>query len=89
MGGIIQMVKKKASKLCKSVGKFSGKPTSDENYWENAILDADKLLRESEQRARELRKAIVAFRELRDSGEPWPGTASKGSAEDSATGSAG
>jgi len=42
--------------------------------WDAAILDAQHLAAEAESKAARLRKAVEAFKLLRDNGEPWPGT---------------
>jgi hypothetical protein len=44
------------------------------NPWDTAIQQAKSLIADAEKRVIELRKAATAFKVMRDSGEPWPGT---------------
>jgi hypothetical protein len=71
IGGIIPMANKKTSTLSKTVDKLSVQVQSP---WNSAILDARQKLGEAEAGVLALKRAIQAFEELRDSGEPWPGT---------------
>ena len=54
--------------------KSRGEPKEnivDVSKWNSAIEDAKALLRKVEARAKRIRTAIGAFKEMRDSGEPW------------------
>jgi hypothetical protein len=44
------------------------------NSWDKAIVDAEISLACVEDRAIQLRRAIRSFKDMRDAGEPWPGT---------------
>jgi hypothetical protein len=70
--------KKSARGTCKELRKAESKAVENGrdvgNMWDKAIFDAEQEIRQCGQRTADLRRAIVAFRELRDSGEPWPGT---------------
>jgi hypothetical protein len=44
------------------------------NHWDEAICDAKKEIQMSIQRIAGLKKAICAFKAMRDAGEPWPET---------------
>jgi hypothetical protein len=41
--------------------------------WNEAIEDAERLIREARERIAELRRSIRTFEELRDAGETFPG----------------
>jgi hypothetical protein len=41
--------------------------------WETAILDAREMIEQVKLRIKSLKRAIRAFRDLQDSGEPFPG----------------
>ena len=43
--------------------------------WEEAIYDAERRIQQARKQIRRLRGAIVVFKDRRDAGEPWPGTA--------------
>lgn len=43
------------------------------NLWDEAIADAERMIREAKARVRKLRGSILVFRDRRDSGEPFPG----------------
>ena len=43
------------------------------NRWDTAISDAERLIQEARDRITRLRHSIIAFKELRDRGEPFPG----------------
>lgn len=66
--------KQKARLMCKSTDKLLPIATVGQNPWDSAIEKAQGLLVDAEGRALQLRKAIVAFKALRDAGDPWPGT---------------
>jgi hypothetical protein len=72
--GLSLMSKNKARETCKSKDKSLASRGAPVSGWKQAILDARQQLAASEARALELRRAIQAFEDLRDAGEPWPGT---------------
>ena len=41
--------------------------------WDRAISDAEGKIAEAQKRIKDLKWSIVTFRQLRDSGEPFPG----------------
>jgi hypothetical protein len=51
------------------------KHTRNEKLWDQAIDDASVLLQRVEERAIRLRVAIAGFQQSKESGDPWPGTA--------------
>lgn len=57
-----------------TLSKNRSKSKNGETPWDKAILDAAQILRQTEAKASELRRAISTFEEMRDAGEPWPGT---------------
>jgi hypothetical protein len=59
----------------KTVKKNVKKNRDAVNPWEQAISDAEWLIENLKGRIRSLRGAIVGFKDMRDAGEPWPGTA--------------
>jgi hypothetical protein len=67
--------KGKVKKIDKEIDNFSKKA---ENGWDLAIKDAEALLTEEKAKMRQIRDAIRAFANLRDSGAPFPDEASPG-----------
>ncbi len=53
--------------------------------WDQAILDARKVLRRVEEKGVRLREAISTFEQNKRDGEPWPGTQSTDHTSESAT----
>jgi hypothetical protein len=43
--------------------------------WDKAIEDAESMIADAKARIARLRRTVKTFPELRDAGEPWPGTA--------------
>jgi hypothetical protein len=48
-------------------------PLDAPNPWEQAISDAESLIKTLKIKIRGLRGAIVGFKDMRDQGVPWPG----------------
>ena len=44
------------------------------NKWDEAILDAEKTIEAATSKIAQMKRAIRAFKAMRDAGEPWPGT---------------
>lgn len=66
----------------KSVKENVKQPLDAANPWEQAISDAESLIKMLKIRIQGLRGAIVGFKDMRDQGAPWPGESSPASAED-------
>jgi hypothetical protein len=45
------------------------------NPWDRAIADAENAVALDRSKIAQMKRAIRAFRAMRDAGEPWPGTA--------------
>jgi len=58
----------------KTVKKNVKKKRDAVNPWDEAISDAEWLIENLKGRIRNLRGAIIGFKDMRDSGELWPGT---------------
>ncbi len=43
------------------------------NLWDEAIADAERMIKEAKARVRKLRGSILVFRDRRDNGDPFPG----------------
>ena len=50
-------------------------PCKSQDKWDIAISDAEKKIQDGKKKIARLRESIRAFRELRDSGDPFPGEA--------------
>jgi hypothetical protein len=44
------------------------------NPWDLAVVDAEKAIADAVSKIKQLKRAIRAFKTMRDDGEPWPGT---------------
>lgn len=63
------------------VNRVKGNLTRKINLWDVLVADAEKQLKEAQTRVAGLEKAVKKFKELRDSGMPWPGTKKAGTAD--------
>ena len=45
-----------------------------ESRWDRAILDSERMVKLARDRIRDLKRGIRAFKEMRDTGEPFPGS---------------
>jgi hypothetical protein len=61
-------------KLSSNLSKNQQKPFS---AWDAAIADAEQMMQEAKARAEDLEFSIHAFKQMRDSGELFPGTCPK------------
>lgn len=53
----------------------------DVNPWDRAIADAEKIIETAVSKITQMKRAIRAFKAMRDAGEPWPGTGETASSE--------
>lgn len=60
---------------------FFIQPCKSVSGWDKAIADAEKMIQEAKAKITNLRLSIKAFKELRDSGEPFPGEAKSDAAQ--------
>ena len=44
------------------------------NQWDKAIADAEKVIETATSKITQMKRAIRAFKAMRDANEPWPGT---------------
>jgi hypothetical protein len=44
------------------------------NKWDEAIADAEAAIESAASKIAQMKRAIRAFKAMRDAGEPWPGT---------------
>lgn len=51
------------------------KESSQKNRWDQAIEDAEDSITKLERKIESLKAAILAFRESKDAGKPWPNAA--------------
>jgi hypothetical protein len=51
------------------------------NPWDLAISDAEKAIEAATSKITQLKRAIRAFKVMRDAGEPWPGSVEAGVSE--------
>ncbi len=59
------MSKKKAST------DFTQMSKTEDNFWENAISEAEKQIQEAKNKIKNLKNSIESFKILRESGEPF------------------
>ena len=59
-----------SKKYAREIVRQTSNPT---NHWDTAIYDAERMIKESKEQIKRLKRAIESFRQLRDSGQPFPG----------------
>lgn len=62
--------------LDKKMSKVSKNTKTSENIWDSAISEAEKQIENAQNRVKDLKKAIVTFKELRDRGERFASSSS-------------
>jgi len=61
-----------------TVNRVKRNLTQKINLWDVLVAEAERQLTEAKTRAAGLEKAVKNFRQLRESGMPWPGTKKTG-----------